>query len=461
MKTANSFVFFALAGASVLTAACDGDPTSAKAISGASALGTKTAADAATCPNGGSVLKFGVDRNFDGVLQDGEIDVTQVVCNGVDGVAGATGATGAAGSNGTNGATGATGAAGTNGTNGAAGTNGTNGATGATGARAAFSPTTEYPGANCAAGGTKLSYGADLNGNGTLDAAEVDGSLYVCNVSCGSYTCGGTCGTCSGSVVCTAGVCPNAPPVVGTGLDFTGSTGSILEVSWGTASDDTTATAALEYKVVYSTSNNISTLADAAANGTVGQDWTANIDSATLGGLSFATTYYVTVLVRDAAGLTSIYPVGTQATASTGSAALLCPGGTVMTGFGGRNGGIIDLIYIRCAPLVSGVPNTAATTNGASLGGMGGGAFPDFTCPTGTWVTGVSGSNGRGGFANSMSGVQATCSDSSVGPLRGNSGNTPFSFSCPGGQKAVGLQIDAIQQNGNLYTGFMQGVFCR
>ena len=38
MKTANSLVLFALAGASVLTAACDGDPTSAKSFAGKDGL---------------------------------------------------------------------------------------------------------------------------------------------------------------------------------------------------------------------------------------------------------------------------------------------------------------------------------------------------------------------------------------------------------------------------------------
>ena len=486
MKTANSFVFFALAGATVLTAACDGDPTSATAIAGATALGTKTPADAATCPNGGSVLKFGVDDDRDGVLKDSEVDVTQVVCNGVDGLVGVTGATGATGdtgdtgatgatgdtgatgatgdtgSNGTNGTTGATGSNGTNGATGATGSNGTNGTNGATGTNAAFSQTAEYPGANCASGGVKLSYGADDNGNSTLDGAEVDGSLYVCNVSCGAYQCGGSCGTCSSGDVCTAGACVvNPPPTAGTSLNFTGSSGSIVVVNWAAASDDTTPTASLEYQVVYSTSNNITTLTDAEANGTVGQDWTANIGTATIGGLNFATTYYFQVLVRDGGGKKSVYISGTQTTAGSGSAALFCSGGQVMTGFGGRAGAIIDRIGIRCAPLVNGVPNTASTTDGANLGGMGGSDFGDFTCPTGTWVTGVSGDNGNGGWTTSMAGVGATCSDSSSSGRRGNAGDFPFSFSCPNGQKAVGLQINAVELNGSFYTGFMQGIYCR
>ena len=313
-----------------------------------------------------------------------------------------------------------------------------------------------------AAGGVKLSYGADDNGNSTLDGAEVDGSLYVCNVSCGAYQCGGSCGTCSGGDVCTAGACVvNAPPTAGTSLAFTGSSGSIVVVNWAAASDDTTPTASLEYQVVYSASNNITTLTDAEANGTVGQDWTANIGTATIGGLNFATAYYFQVLVRDGGGKKSVYISGTQTTAGSGSAALFCPAGQVMTGFGGRAGAIIDRIGIRCAPLVGGVPNTASTTDGANLGGMGGTAFADFTCPTGTWVTGVSGDNGNGGWTSSMAGLGATCSDSSSSGRRGNYGDVAFSFSCPNGQKAVGLQINAVEQNGSFYTGFMQGIYCR
>jgi hypothetical protein len=60
---------------------------------------------------------------------------------------------------------------------GAAGTNGTNGL------NALIKTTTEAAGANCANGGTKIETGLDANGNGVLDAGEVNASQtkYVCN----------------------------------------------------------------------------------------------------------------------------------------------------------------------------------------------------------------------------------------------------------------------------------------
>lgn len=40
----------------------------------------------------------------------------------------------------------------------------------------------EPPGSHCAAGGKKVQAGADINGNGVLDAGEVTATTYVCNV---------------------------------------------------------------------------------------------------------------------------------------------------------------------------------------------------------------------------------------------------------------------------------------
>jgi hypothetical protein len=39
----------------------------------------------------------------------------------------------------------------------------------------------EPAGANCTHGGTRLEYGVDADGNGALDAEEVDGKAYVCD----------------------------------------------------------------------------------------------------------------------------------------------------------------------------------------------------------------------------------------------------------------------------------------
>lgn len=69
---------------------------------------------------------------------------------------------------------------GTNGTNGTDGTDGTNGLT------TLISSTTVDPGDTCAAGGTLIQSGLDLNGDGILDASEVTSEQTICNGTDGS-----------------------------------------------------------------------------------------------------------------------------------------------------------------------------------------------------------------------------------------------------------------------------------
>lgn len=73
-----------------------------------------------------------------------------------------------------------TGAQGPKGDKGDPGTNGTNGTNGQ---NSPVATAAEPPGPNCATGGVRLQYGLDANGNGTLDAGEVNPALtrYVCN----------------------------------------------------------------------------------------------------------------------------------------------------------------------------------------------------------------------------------------------------------------------------------------
>ena len=74
-----------------------------------SASDTEVGTACAAFGNGGSRLRSELDEGLpsgvarDGVLQDGEVDVTSYVCNGRDGVDGEDGASGANGTNGTNG----------------------------------------------------------------------------------------------------------------------------------------------------------------------------------------------------------------------------------------------------------------------------------------------------------------------------------------------------------------------
>lgn len=90
-------------------------------------------------------------------------------------------------------------------------------------------------------------------------------------------------------------------PVPGNGglLIITGTTANSLQFQWMRAASPYYSQTVLQYKVVRSDSNNISTVSEAQANGTLVQDWTTDLDTVTVGSLSSGTTYYVNVLVRD------------------------------------------------------------------------------------------------------------------------------------------------------------------
>ena len=70
---------------------------------------------------------------------------------------------------------------GVNGLDGRDGSNGADGNDGSDGLNSLINTIIEQPGANCANGGFLLEAGQDDNGNGTLDASEVDTSEYLCN----------------------------------------------------------------------------------------------------------------------------------------------------------------------------------------------------------------------------------------------------------------------------------------
>ncbi|MET0350142.1 MAG: hypothetical protein ABW067_10175, partial [Rhizobacter sp.] len=119
-------------------AAC-GDDDGLDGANGVSALMNITAeAAGATCANGGSRIESGPDANGNGTLEAGEVTGTQYVCNGNTPV------------------------------------------------RALTATAVEASGANCATGGTRITAGADANGNGTLDAAEISSTAYVCHGATGA-----------------------------------------------------------------------------------------------------------------------------------------------------------------------------------------------------------------------------------------------------------------------------------
>ncbi len=102
-----------------------------------------------------------------------------------------------------------------------------------------------------------------------------------------------------------------APPVAensGT-ITTTNITSTGLTLNWAKANDAIFAQNTLQYKVVRSLSNNINTVATAESNGTIVQDWTANIASLSVTNLTANTTYYFNVLVKDGVENKGMYTV--------------------------------------------------------------------------------------------------------------------------------------------------------
>jgi hypothetical protein len=87
-----------------------------------------------------------------------------------------------------------------------------------------------------------------------------------------------------------------------------------LTLNWTVAEDNFTSADNLEYLVVRSTSNNISTLVDAEANGTVVGAYTKNINTLGITGLTDSTTYYFNVIAKDELNNKSVYTSVSQLT---------------------------------------------------------------------------------------------------------------------------------------------------
>ncbi|MEQ9467855.1 MAG: hypothetical protein RLN88_10625 [Ekhidna sp.] len=132
-----------------------------------------------SCPAGGVELTFGYDDDSNGTID--EVLETALICNGE------------------------------------------NGADGQDGLNSIVKSTTESPGTNCPNGGTFIEVGIDDNRNNMLDPAEVDASFYVCNGTDGSNGSNGrnsliTVTSFSGS----QGDCTNGGLIIRTGVDDNG-----------------------------------------------------------------------------------------------------------------------------------------------------------------------------------------------------------------------------------------------
>jgi len=82
-----------------------------------------------------------------------------------------------------------------------------------------------------------------------------------------------------------------------------------FSIDWSAATDLSTQQADLEYKAVYSTSNNIGSFNNANTNGTIALDWVTDTYTATITGLTDGVPIYVNVMVRDSDSNGVIYNV--------------------------------------------------------------------------------------------------------------------------------------------------------
>lgn len=102
------------------------------------------------CTNGGTKVIAGLDNNSNQKLDNNEVQTTTYVCTGGNG------------------------------------TNGTDGSDGSNGLTSLIATTTEIAGENCAAGGTKIETGLDINGNNILEVNEITATSYICSGGNGS-----------------------------------------------------------------------------------------------------------------------------------------------------------------------------------------------------------------------------------------------------------------------------------
>ncbi|MBK9501157.1 MAG: chitobiase/beta-hexosaminidase C-terminal domain-containing protein [Leptospiraceae bacterium] len=85
-----------------------------------------------------------------------------------------------------------------------------------------------------------------------------------------------------------------------------------MTLNWTKATDTYTAQTSLQYKVVRSLSNNIDSVVNAEANGTLVQDWTTDINTVNVTGIVANTYYYFNVMVKDGVGYNAAYALKGQ-----------------------------------------------------------------------------------------------------------------------------------------------------
>jgi hypothetical protein len=176
---------------------------------------------------------------------------------------------------------------------------------------------------------TSMRWDIAIAGGATVGAR----SLYF-NCTAGAST--GTTFTVNASADTTA-------PTAGGGgtLTGTGATSTSLSITWTKGADNVSAQSALQYEMRRSSTNNMGTVANAEANGTICQNYTTDVATASCSNLTAATTYWLQVLLRDEAGNKNIY-TQTSFTTDTDPNQPPTPGGQ----------GIIDITNVTSSSVV-------------------------------------------------------------------------------------------------------------
>jgi hypothetical protein len=114
------------------------------------------------------------------------------------------------------------------------------------------------------------------------------------------------------------GSCSSAAPVPGNSgtIVVSNTTTTSTTLTWTRATSGVTAQGLLQYAVYRSLSNNLATVADVEANGTLIQSYATDIITFNPTGLTPATTYYFNVLVKDGDGTKAAYAPATVLTDS-------------------------------------------------------------------------------------------------------------------------------------------------
>lgn len=206
---------------------------------------------------------------------------------------------------------------------------------------------------------------------------------HISTTSDSSSSTGGASSTSSPGPTNTAASDSTAPTAGNSGALSTGSiTAGGLSLTWVAATDDTSAPANLEYRLYYSLSNNISTVAAIEANGTAVGAYTTAATGESATGLTSSTAYYFNVIVRDQAGNKTAYTTTSATTLADSTAPVAGGGGTLTTASITDSGLTINwtaatddvsgaaalqyLLYYSASNNISTVAN--AETNGTAVG---------------------------------------------------------------------------------------------